>query len=731
MQKPGSLYVFVLFSLMSPLAFGQAAATLKGTVTLSATNGPLQHATVRIIPPGRNAETNEEGIFEFRDLPPGVYTVIAHMHDLTDESKHVVLEPGGTATVDFRLHIATLKQEVTVTASGHEQTALETFQTVTALDGLELAQKSESSLGEVLENEPGVAKRSFGPGSSRPVIRGFDGDRVLIMQDGLPTGTISSQSGDHGESIDASSLDSVEVVKGPSTLLYGSNAIGGVVNAITGHHQVHQHAHQGLRGNITMIGGSNNGHAGGSGGFEYGTGPWLIWGDGSAQRTGDYSTPLGTVRNSATRISNSSGGVGWYGPKKFLSAGYGYDEGRYGVPFAGSFEGGGEEGEKLINLDFRRHHVRLQGGLLDMQSFVDSLRLSLSYTDWEHRELANNVPGTVLRNRQVIYRGVFEQRRRGDLSGSFGFSGVHRNYRSLGEEALSPPVAQDGGAVFGLEEVGFERFRLQFGGRVENNRYAPRGLRNRSFTGFSGAAGINIPLWKGGAFVTNYSYSYRPPALEELYNLGPHVGNLTYEIGNPDLGRERSGGFDVSVRHEGRRMRAEANFFRYDIRDFVYLAPTGAIEEGLVAAEYRQGNSRFMGGEVGLDLSVHPNLWLNLGTDYVNAQLKRPEVPLPRIPPLRGRAGCDFRYNGFSFKPELLLANAQDRIFLTETRTGGYAVLNLGTSYMVARQHLLHVISFHVFNATDRLYRNHLSFIKDLAPEIGRGLRVTYTVRFF
>jgi iron complex outermembrane receptor protein len=195
---------------------------------------------------------------------------------------------------------------------------------VTALDTNRLAQEAHPSLGEVLDKEPGVNKRSFGPGSSRPVIRGFDGDRVLILQDGLRTGSVGSQSGDHGEPVDVLSLERVEVVRGPATLLYGSNAIGGVVNAVTGH----DFAHDGVRGYITGIGGTTNNQGGISGGIEYGIKNWMIWGNASAQRTGDYDTPVGEIPNSKTRYGSGLGGFGYYGEKPFFSLSYAYDNRR-------------------------------------------------------------------------------------------------------------------------------------------------------------------------------------------------------------------------------------------------------------------------------------------------------------------------------------------------------------------------------------------------------------------
>jgi iron complex outermembrane receptor protein len=733
----------MVLTLLPLSALGQGTGTLRGTVTLAASGDPLHRATVTVSRLGRVAETGEDGKYEIAGLPTGTYSVLVHLQSLSDESKTVTVVAGENATADFALRLSALRQSLTVTANEREQSTFDSFQTVTSLDSIDLALRTKSSLGELLEYQPGVAKRSFGPGSSRPVIRGFDGDRVLVMQDGIPTSTLSSQSGDHGESIDASNLDRLEVVKGPATLLYGSNAIGGVVNAVTGHHLVHDHPHAGVRGYATGFGGTTNGQAGGAAGFDVGIGNWLIWGSGSGQRTGDYDTPIGRIENSATRVTNSSGGFGWFGAKSFFDAGYRYEEGRYGVPIAGELHGHHEEEEEgeeheeeeeehaNIGLKFRRHNARFTTGWKNLDSFFQGFRVSVNYADWQHKELEDEVEATVFQNKQATYRGVFTQRPSGVLSGSFGLQGSHRDYKTTGEEALAPPVKQHNFAVFALEELSYEKVRFQFGGRVENTRYKPDGLRDRSFTGFSGAAGFHVPVARNTAFVFNYTHSYRAPALEELYNNGPHVGNVTFELGNPDLERERSNGVDFSLRHQSRRIRGEVNVFYYDIGNFVYLAPTGEEEDGLPEADYSQADSRFTGAEMGLDLGLHENLWLNLGADYVNAELKNGGGALPRIPPLRGRVGLDFRKGGLSVRPELRLAKDQDRTFENETRTPGYTVFNVGASYTVTRQHMAHVFGLDAFNLGDRLYRNHVSFIKDRAPEIGRGVRFTYTVRFF
>jgi iron complex outermembrane receptor protein len=712
---------------LAPLGFAQATGTIRGTVTLAGDDKVIHNAIVTVVQLKRSVQTDESGAYEVAGVPPGSYTVLAHMEGFPDAVQKVDVTAGGAATADIKLRLGGLKEEITVTATGSEQTAFESFQSVTTMDTLRLAEESHPSIGEVLEKEPGIAKRSFGPGPSRPVVRGFDGDRVLVTQDGAQTGSLASQSGDHAEPIDVLSLERLEVVKGPATLLYGSSAVGGVVNAVTGHDA----AHDGVRGYFTGVGATTLGQAGVSGGLEYGTGKWMFWGNGSLQRTGDYQTPLGRVEQSFTRSGAATLGVGRYDAKNFWSFTYGHDRRRYGIPFASFFESGGTDLGSDVSISARRHDFKFNGGLRELGGAVSGFRATVDYSDYKHNELEAEEIGTELTNKQLLYRGVFDQRKTGRLTGSFGFSGFHRDYVMVGEEALAPPTVQNNLAAFVLESIDFERVKFQLGARIEQNRYNPEGALDRSFTGFSGAAGVRVPLWTGGAFVANYTHSYRAPALEELYNNGPHVGNLTFEIGNPRLTRERNDGVDFSLRHSSPRLHAEGNIYYYSIRDFVFLAPTGAITENLIEARYEQSDSRFLGAEFSLDAGLTKELFVNLGLDAVDAELKETGTPLPRIPPMRARVGLDYRRGGFSLRPEALMVKDQNQIFPTETRTPGYAVFNLIGSYTLARTHSAHVFAVNVFNLGDRVYRNHLSFIKDLAPEIGRGLRFTYTVRYF
>jgi len=722
--------LLALFSIFSVPVLAQSNATLRGTVTLSDSGKPIHNVLVTILQLKRTVDTDENGKYQFENVPPGRYDVVAHLDRVPDLVRSVDLSGGGETTLDFQIELSGVSEQVTITATGTEQAVSSSIQSVEVIGSVDLAKKSPVSLGEALDGELGVAKRSFGPGTARPVIRGFDGDRVLVLQDGNRIGGLGFESGDHAEPVDVLTIEKVEIVKGPATLLYGSSAIGGVVNTISGHDS----AHKGFNGYVTGIGSTNGPQGGGSGGFEYGTDKWLIWGSGGGQGSGDYNTPIGHVQNSFSRENSAAAGFGYYPTKGFFSFNYHFDKRRYGIPFDPA-----EEDPEVVFLNPKRNSFEFKGGFRDTHSFIEAGTFTAQYNHYTHGEINSftNEVNTAFTNKTFLYQGVFDQQKKGRLSGRFGFWGLHRDFAATGEEALAPPTKGNAIAVFGLETLDFEHLALQFGGRLENNRYNPeeteqRGiLPDRSFTGFSGAVGIRVPTWEGGALVANYSHSYRAPALEELYNNGPHPGNLAFEIGDPNLNRELGDGFDFGLRHSSKRVRFEANGFYYHIKDFIFLAPTGEIEDGLTVAEYVQGTTRYAGTEARFDAALHPAIWLNLGLDYVNAKLTESDTPLPRIPPLRGRVGLELRFKGLLVNPEVVMADHQDRIFPTETATAGYAVFNVSGSYLIARQHAAHIFSFNFFNVGDTLYRNHLSFIKEFAPEMGRGLRVTYTLRFY
>jgi iron complex outermembrane receptor protein len=747
----------------SSTAFAQSTAgTVSGKVTFEATNQPVHGATVIIIGARRTVTTNDAGAFEIPNVPVGTYDVIAQREHFSAARKSVTVTAGQTATLEFVLSIETVHENVTVTASASgTATTFESFNAITSLDSVELAKNIGTSLADALATAPGVSKRSFGPGSGRPIIRGFDGDRVLIMQDGIRTGDLSSQSGDHGVSIDAASLDRLEVVKGPATLLFGSNAIGGVVNAVSPQDAFRVSPFVGSLGGLTFDASSADEAVGANGSIQYGRKGWTLWAGGGARRSGDYKSPEATIENSASRLQSGRAGFGYVGQKAFFSAGFTVEDGRFGIPFAGLFhaghgeeeEGAGaEEHEAQVDISSLRRDLRMDVGVRNLGSaFIDTAKLTFAYTNYGHDEVeiedGLESIGTEFRNNTTTMRAELEQKRRGRLTGRLGAEWFRRDFEARGAEALAPPTVQDTFAAFAYEEMDLTKFRLQFGARAERISYdvTPRPVvalppdpdhvappvRDRSFTAMSGSFGLHTNIGSAGAFVVNFSGASRAPALEELYNFGPHVGNLAFEIGNPDLEVERTLGVDVSLRSRHAKAQGELNLFAYNISNFVFLDLHEEEIDGLREADFVQADARFMGAEASGSLDLHPRLHLHGGASYVRAKLTEANAFLPRIPALSARLELDVPFGNFKVGPEFVFTAAQNNVFGNETTTPGSTVVNLGASYLMARGHATHIVSLKAYNLTNETYRLHTSFIKDLAAEMGRGVRLTYSVKFF
>lgn len=779
--KNKELFILLAFALLTlPMAaFAQSGGTIRGTITNDVNKTPVGGVSVEITQLRRSAETDENGAYQFTDIPPGRYTIVTHIEGFSDRAQTVVLVANAVAGVDFSLSLTALREEVTVTATGAEESVFESFQSVNSVGSMRIREQANTAIGEVLEREAGVSKRSFGPGTSRPSIRGFENDRVLVLQDGIRNGSVGSQSGDHGEPVDTLNLERLEVIKGPATLLYGSNAIGGVVNAVTGDEN---DAHPGIRGAFTGLGGSVNRQGGVAGNVEYGYQRFLFTAAGNFLNEQDFRTPFGRIPNSAARSYGGATSFGYFGEKGFIRGGFNLDRRRYGVPYAPLFESGellsianggidceDEEADcqfnifalrdafanelppvpdEQIDIRMRRNNYRISGGFRNLQSAIPQADFYVDFTDYRHEEIETeddeDTVATNFFNDTFTYRGVFQQAGYKNLTGRFGFEGFRRSYLTEGAEQLvDGRVRQNNFSVFALEEFEFNRVALQFGGRVETNRYRPINpiYQERDFTGFSGAIGARFRLWQGASFIANFNSSYRAPALEELYNFGAHIGTVTFEIGDQNLERERSNGIEFSLRQNLRRVRINGSFFYYNINNFVYLAAQDEdgdgnvdVEDGLPVAAYLQDKARFVGADITVDADINSYLGAFFIGDVVSARLRDSlDTPLPRITPARIRVGLDFRYKGLSVRPEGIFVSSKDAddVFTLETPTAGYGLFNVNASYTYATERYAHIFTFGGQNLNDKLYRNHVNFIKDLLPEAGRGVRGSYTIRFF
>jgi iron complex outermembrane receptor protein len=447
-------------------------------------------------------------------------------------------------------------------------------------------------------------------------------------------------------------------------------------------------------------------------------------------------------------------GLGYTGERSFLGASYGYDDTKYGIPVV-------EEGS--LQLTPRRHAFSVRGGGQNMPGAFDAVRATLGVRRYQHDELEGDEVGTAFTNNTAEFEVRANQRPAGRLSGSVGAWLLNRAFDATGAEALSPAVDQTGFAAFLFEELTWPHITVQFGGRVDRNSYSPADGMDRDFTDVSGSVGLLFrPAAAGDRFTiaASLARAARPPALEELYFFGLHHGNFALEVGNPDLDSEKALGFDLSARFRGPRASGEVTFFRNDISSFIYrnlLTPEGfearedefidrfagrepaghehadAAEpdgEELAIVEFVGRDSVLQGLEAHADVAVSERVFVELGADYVRGEVKDTGDPLPRMPPFRLRGGVRYQWAGFQAGGEVLGVATQDRVSGIETPTDGYALLKLFISHSFQVERFLHTFTLRMDNVANTLYRNHLSLIKDVVPEMGLNVRLVYNVKF-
>jgi iron complex outermembrane receptor protein len=686
----------------------------------------LPGVTVGLVGTTNECVTNAEGVCRFEALTAKSYEVTAHMSGFMPARVNVAVEEAKAASIPITLSTQVHFSE-SVTVSPGARDTFESYQPATVIGGEELSQNLAPTLGETLAKQVGVNVRAFGPGPSRPVIRGLDGDRVLILENGARTGDLSSQSADHGVNLDPASATQIEVVRGPATLLYGSNALGGVVNIVSD--EIPNKPVKGARGNLTLQGGTANDEAGAAGNVTGGNGRWAFRAGGSASRTGDVKTPEGDIPNSQTNMKSAGASAGYTADNGYAGVAYQYVDNRYGIPLV-------EEGGTTLHP--RRHRVDFRAERRGLPGWIEGIKALGGYRNYTHDEIeASGEIATTFKNKFTEGELMLNHRAVGRLKGTIGGWATHRDYSSLGEETLAPPTTQNAFAGFLYEELTFDKVSLQFGGRVDHTKFSPNGaavdrpeLVDRDFTEFSGSVGLVARLSNEFTLAANLARAARNPSLEELYNFGPHVGNFAFEVGNPALPSERGLGVDVSLRYRARRFLGEATYFRNSIDRYIFAFPTGEIEDDLRVVNFLSADSLLQGFEVHADIGLTDSLWLELGGDGVHAELRDTDQPLPRIPPYRGWAALRYESGGFHIEGEVRGAAKQDRIFGAETETAGYAVLNGHGSYTFTTGRTAHTVTLRIGNATDKLYRNHLSFIKDEAPEMGRTVKLVYALRF-
>lgn len=648
--------------------------------------------------------------------------------------------------------------EIVVTGVPRQRTSGEIAQSVTVVRGEELERIRAASLGETLANQLGVSSSYFGAGASRPIIRGLAGARVQTLEDGLDSMDAATLSDDHAVTIEPLAADQIEIFRGPTTLLYGSGAVGGVVNTVTTRIPTRV-PEGGFEGAFELRGDSVADTRGAAVRLDGGGGKFAWHLDAGRRDSEDYEIPgyahsdvdpatadedeaFGVLENSAAESDSAAFGASWIGDKGFLGIGINTFDSLYGIPGHSHEHEEGEEEladeeEVPVRIDLERRRVDVRGGWDELAGAIESVNLRLGINDYEHVELEGDEVGTRFTNDATELRVELLHRAVGRWSGAFGVQMGDREFAAVGEEAFVPPVDSQSLGVFLVEDLALDTWKLSFGGRLESLEHDPsNGLPLFDDTATSLSFGGVRAFGDSYSFAATVSLSERLPVAEELYSDGPHLATGVVQIGDAALGAETAQHVDLGVRGSLGGVTWSVTAFHTQYDDFIYLADTGVVdaESELPIFAYGQADADFTGLEAELFVPLLAEganeIDMRLFTDYVRGELTTGES-LPRLPPLRYGARFEYHNERLLVGLEATRYDDQDDVAPFETETAGYMLLNADVRWRFGTDA---GTAFELFvnasNLGDEDARKHPSFVKDVAPLPGRNYAVGVRSRF-
>lgn len=636
-------------------------------------------------------------------------------------------------------------------------------------------------IGDLLTKIPGVSATSFAPGSSRPVLRGQQGERVRVLIDGLGTADVSNTSVDHATTVEPITVERIEVLHGPAVLLYGSQAIGGAVNVIDKRIPVrmpdekfHLDAFGGLDSASNMrtgaasldvgIGESLVFHVDGSrrqsddieiGGFQVADALRADLladaaeeeGEGELEEAAELreaADQRGTVPNSAAESWTINAGLGLILGDTTLGASVGYYDSNYGVPTrpgAGHHADEGiaalaaeDAGEELVTIGLEQFRADFKGDLALGEGAFERLKLRVGYSDYTHTEFEGTAVGTTFDSTSVEARAELVQSAGGTLRGSSGLQYMHRDFLAAGAEAYIPPNLTDQVAVFTLQEWGTGPFQIEAAGRAEFTKVKAQTLGiERDYGTFSGALGL---VYEGIGAVRiglNGSRAERAPSAEELFANGPHIATQAFEVGDPDLATESAWGLEAYARGQLGAGTFNLTVFKQWFGDYIILDETGAEEDDLPVFAYLQQDADFFGIEADISYPVVDTGSFRLLTDlrasYVEAELAD-GTAVPRIPPLSLLGALEAQTRAFDIRGEVQWFDAQNRITTFETPTDSFTLVNALVAWRPLADNQNVTVQLAADNIFDVTGRRHASFTKDFVPLLGRNFRASVRLSF-
>jgi iron complex outermembrane recepter protein len=668
--------------------------------------------------------------------------------------------------------------EITVSAAPLSPSLSEYGSAISVIDEKELKKRSTTTLGETISLEPGVSSSFFGQGASRPVIRGQSGDRVRILNNGVGTQDVSNFSEDHVVVADPLQSNTIEILRGSETLLYGSSAIGGIVNVL-GNSAPDQRVGKGFAfSSLGQLGNSADNEKTLSARLSGDIGKFTYSASAFSRETDDYEIPGmaesqalidqeaaggeeheeedtgGKVNNTATDTNGATVGSSYFWKKGFVGLSVSGFQSDYGIP------GNAHENEDDQEHEEGEAHEETQGvpheeeaeeaGITiaaeqiraDITGRVDTpiaglkaIKFRTGISDYEHDELEGSEVGTTFSREATESRIEFLHDPIGNFEGLAGLQMIYDDTDVAGDEAFLPNTTTVSPAAFAFEKLGLtDRLSWQFGGRIESVNYNPDGNSSSlSFLPFSLSTGPVFDL-VGDNYLTlgtTLSYSERAPAPIELYADGVHAARQIFEQGDSTLDKERSVGLDVSLRKNEGIVTGAVSTFAQNFSNYINLTGNSETEDNTPVFAYEETKAIFYGAEYEntlhvdrlLDLGNH-NLALDLQFDYLRSRETSSSENIPRTPPLRTIARANYGWGELlNTMVEGVFANDQNKVAQDELATDGYSLLNaeVAVSPEIAGSR---DTSFFVNgrNLTDEEARVHSSFLKDLAPLRGRSL---------
>jgi iron complex outermembrane recepter protein len=631
--------------------------------------------------------------------------------------------------------------EVVITAAPYVVSLDSTTTSVNVVKREALDLAPAAGLGDVLANLPGVRSSFFGPGASRPVIRGLAGPRVQVLTNGIGQIDASGLSPDHQVASDPQEAERIEVLRGPSALAYGGSAIGGIVNIID--NRIPSKFEAGVHGRaLTSYSTGDDGRLV-SGQVAVGVAEgWTFTADGVHRRSDDYEVPvdpmsrrlaesLGLPRPSRadTKVPNSysnldafGGGVSYVGESGWGGLAVKRTESDYGSP-----------AEEDVHIDLKQTRVDARGGFdVDWGPFK-TVKFAAGYADYKHTEFEGPEPGTTFLSKGEEGRIEFVQADRGGWQGAVGVQALHRNFDAIGEEALIPKTQIDEAGIFTLQRLDKDSWGVEGGLRLDTRKLdSVRG--ERSFTNLSASAGVFARPAQGWFLGLSLSRTSRAPTEEELFSLGAHPATAAFEVGDATLGKEISSSADATVHYQGGPWTVDVHGFYVDYKNFIDLVPTAAIDadSGFRVYEFRDGGAEFYGSEAEVAYEVWKNgaksFHVEGSADYVHGDTDA--GPAARIPPWSAAARGVFETPRFTGTLEVRRVGEQDRIADFELPTSGYTLINASLVVRPFTDRPELKVFLDGRNLTDEEAREHASFLKDVAPLPGRTFRLGVGYRF-